>query len=52
MLATLDVQERLIVRYRYLDGDTWGDIADKLGCSIDNVYKKHGKIIQKISKTS
>ena len=49
-ISTLESKERLLIRYRYIDGNAWEDIADKLNYSIDNIYKLHGKILQKIAK--
>jgi DNA-directed RNA polymerase sigma subunit (sigma70/sigma32) len=52
VLEPLECKERLLIRYRYIDGMTWGAIADKMNYTVDNVYKLHGKILYKFSKNS
>lgn len=49
-IAPLESKERLLIRYRYIYGYSWEVISEKLKYSIDNVYKLHGKILQKIAK--
>lgn len=34
--------EKAILRLRYINGDKWEDIADKLTYSLQHVYKIHG----------
>ena len=39
-------QERELLRYRYIDGMTWTDIATKLNTSERNVYFIHGRALR------
>ena len=40
---------RRVLRYRYLEGYCWKDIADKFGCGVDNVFYLHRKAIESIA---
>lgn len=39
-------EERELLRYRYIDGMTWSDIAAKLNTSERNVYFIHGRALR------
>ena len=39
---------RQVLRFRYLKGYCWKDIAEEVGCGIDNVYTIHRKAIDSI----
>lgn len=39
-------QERELLRYRYIDGMTWADIAEKMNTSERNVYFIHGRALR------
>lgn len=39
-------EERELLRYRYIDGMTWTDIATKLNTSERNVYFIHGRALR------
>ena len=43
-----NIKYRQLLRFRYLKGYCWKDIADELGCGIDNVYTLHRKAIDSI----
>ena len=43
-----NIKHRQVLRLRYLKGYCWKDIADELGCGIDNVYTLHRKAIDSI----
>lgn len=38
--------ERLLLRYRYIDGMTWSQVADKLQTGERNVYFIHGRALR------
>ena len=38
---------RLVIEKRYLANETWEEIALDMSCSIDNVFKIHGKALKK-----
>ena len=49
MIETVpNIKHRQVLRFRYLKGYCWKDIADELGCGIDNVYTLHRKAIDSI----
>lgn len=48
----LEPKERLIIRYKYIQGMTWEDVAEKMSWSVSKVHKAHKKILQKISKNT
>ena len=50
-ISPLESRERMLIRYKYFELLAWEEVAAKLGCSVDNVYKLHGKILQKIAKS-
>lgn len=37
-----DVTERTLLRYRYICGYTWEQIAEEMECSVRWIHKKHG----------
>ncbi|MCH4007744.1 MAG: DUF1492 domain-containing protein [Eubacterium sp.] len=41
--------EQLVLRFRYIDGCTWEDIADILNVSIRTVHRIHGSALQNFS---
>lgn len=42
-------QEKLLLRYRYLDGQTWREISELLDVSLRTVHRIHGAALQDIS---
>ena len=52
VIEQLDNIERLLIRYKYFDGKTWDEVADKIDQTIHNTYAIHRKILQKISKSA
>lgn len=46
-----NLKYRKVLRYRYLEGCCWKDVADKIGCGVDNVYYLHRKAIDSILDT-
>lgn len=49
-ISSLDENERLLLRLRYLQGKGWVQIAAILGYQIRNVFILHSKIIKKLAK--
>ena len=41
-----DPSQRLLLEMRYLCGNTWEDIAQKMGYDLRWVYRLHGKALQ------
>lgn len=41
-----DVAEREVIRYRYIDGLRWEEIADKIPCALRTVYIIHGRALR------
>jgi DNA-directed RNA polymerase specialized sigma subunit len=41
-----DVDERLLLRYRYINNDSWGDIAKALNVSSRTVHRIHSSALQ------
>ena len=37
--------ERRVLRYKYIDGDTWRVVADKIPCSMRSVYNIRDKAV-------
>ena len=50
VIAKLDGLERVLMRSRYLDGHDWEKIAIDLNYSIAQVFRIHGRILQKIAR--
>ena len=46
--ALEDEQEKRLLKYRYIRGYRWEDIAEKMGYSIRQVFNIHNKIIYRI----
>ena len=46
---TEDIEERLLLRYRYIDNMTWDDIASCLKVSSRTVHRIHSAALQKFS---
>ena len=42
----VDPSHRLLLEMRYLGGNTWEDIAQKMGYDLRWVYRLHGKALQ------
>ena len=40
---------RVLLEKRYLNNQPWDRIADDMNCSIDNVYKLHGKALKEVN---
>lgn len=45
-----DVVERALLRYRYILGLTWENIAEKLGYSTSQVYRIHNRACRNFNK--
>lgn len=43
-----DSKERLLMRSRYIDCMSWKDIAKEMNYSVENIYKLHGQILEKL----
>lgn len=48
--ALEDEQEKRLLKYRYIRGYRWEDIADKMGYSVRQVFNIHRKTIYKIEE--
>ena len=48
VIEPLSCRERALIRYKYFQGLTWEQVALEMNYSVDNIYKMHGKILQKI----
>ena len=44
-----DITQREVLERRYLLYQRWNRIAEEMNYSVDNVYKLHGKALQKIT---
>lgn len=44
----LEPTERLLVRYRYIEGLDWAEVATKIGYSHRHTTRLHGVILQKL----
>ncbi len=44
-----DRDEQLVLRFRYVDGCTWEDIAGILNVSVRTVHRIHGSALQNFS---
>ena len=49
-IETLESRERLLIRYKYIEGLKWRKVAEKMNYSEENIYKLHGKILLKLKK--
>lgn len=50
--AVPDARERMLLRYRYIDGMTFESIADKMGISTRWVYEIHDSAVKNILNSS
>lgn len=46
-----DENLQLLLTYRYIDGLTWEQVAEKMDCSRQWIFSLHGKALQKIELT-
>lgn len=46
--AVVEVQLREVLELYYLDGMTWDQVADRMGCDVRNVYYLHGKALWRV----
>ena len=46
--AVDDEECRIVLEKRYLNFEKWEDIASEMCCSVDNIYKIHGKALKKL----
>lgn len=46
----LEPHERLLIRYRYIDGLDWGNVAKRLNYSYRHTTRLHGEILKKLLK--
>lgn len=49
-IEPLESKERMLMRYKYLQGLKWEDVALKMNYSVENVYKLHGRILLKLKR--
>ena len=45
-----DQEEREVLRYRYIDGMKWEDIACLVPCNLRTIYKIHGRALMHFPK--
>ncbi len=48
-IEPLEPTERMLMRYRYIDGLAWDKVAKKLSYSYRHVTRMHGEILKKMS---
>ena len=41
-------ENRTVLQLRYLNGKSWQEIADILGCSLHTVYRRHRTAMQEL----
>ena len=49
-IEPLESKERMLMRYKYLQGLKWEDVALEMNYSVENIYKMHGRILQKLKR--
>ena len=49
MIESLEPVERLLARYRYIDGLTWENVCDKLCYSWKQTHRIHGRMLDKLT---
>jgi DNA-directed RNA polymerase specialized sigma subunit len=49
LIEGLDPTERRLARFRYIDGLTWEDIADKLCYTWRHIHRIHGAMLNKLT---
>lgn len=48
-ISTIDDEEyRIVLEKRYINYESWEDIALDMGCGVDNIYKIHGRALKKM----
>lgn len=50
-ISTLETADRLLLRLRYIDGEKWEDVADKMGYSWQGIHLRHSKALKKIENS-
>lgn len=49
-IESLEQTQRLLMRYRYLDGLKWEEVCIKLGYSWTQTHEHHGRALQKLKE--
>ena len=49
-IEPLESKERMLMRYKYLQGMKWEDVALEMNYSVENIYKLHGRILLKLKR--
>ena len=49
-IETLDQTQRLLMRYRYLEGLKWEEVCIKIGYSWTQTHEHHGRALQKLKE--
>jgi len=47
-IGTLETADRLLLRLRYIEGEKWEEVADKMGYSWQGIHLRHSKALKKI----
>ncbi|NMA03277.1 MAG: DUF1492 domain-containing protein [Clostridiales bacterium] len=45
-----NINYRLLLEMRYVNGESWDSVADTIGCDVRNVFRIHGKALKEIEK--
>ena len=51
-IESLDETERMLMRYRYIDGLKWEEVCVKIGYSWTQTHEHHGRALQKLKEKS
>lgn len=51
-IESLDETERMLMRYRYIDGLKWEEVCIKIGYSWTQTHEHHGRALQKLKEKS
>ena len=51
-IESLDETERMLLRYRYIDGLKWEEVCVKIGYSWTQTHEHHGRALQKLREKS
>lgn len=49
-IETLDATARMLLRYRYIDGLTWEEVAERAHFSLRQVHNVHSQALQRLKR--
>lgn len=52
MIYPLEPRERLLLRYRYLDGLHWDEISKKLDCNVSQAHRIHNSTLAELKQNA